>query len=43
MKIGIIGTGVVGGYYGALLARSGFDVNFLLRSDLISVKQMAAG
>ena len=39
MKIGIIGTGAVGGYYGALLARSGLDVNFLLRSDFDHVKQ----
>lgn len=29
----IIGTGAVGGYYGALLQRAGFDVHFLLHSD----------
>lgn len=33
MKIGIIGTGAVGGYYGALLVKHGFEVHFLLRSD----------
>ncbi len=39
MKIGIIGTGAVGGYYGGLLARSGFDVHFLLHSDYEHVRQ----
>ncbi|MEZ6087421.1 MAG: putative 2-dehydropantoate 2-reductase [Pirellulaceae bacterium] len=29
----IIGTGALGGYYGGLLARAGFDVHFLLHSD----------
>jgi 2-dehydropantoate 2-reductase len=29
----IIGTGAVGGFYGARLARAGFDVHFLARSD----------
>lgn len=29
----IIGTGAVGGYYGALLQRAGFEVHFLLHSD----------
>lgn len=29
----VIGTGAVGGYYGALLQRSGKDVHFLLHSD----------
>jgi len=29
----IIGTGAVGGYYGALLQRSGKDVHFLVHSD----------
>ena len=39
MKIGIIGTGAVGGYYGALLAKSGFDVHFLLHSDYGHVRE----
>jgi 2-dehydropantoate 2-reductase len=29
----IIGTGAIGGFYGARLARAGFDVHFLARSD----------
>ncbi len=39
MKIAIIGTGAVGGYYGALLSRRGFDVHFLLNSDYEHVRQ----
>lgn len=33
MKCAVIGVGAVGGYYGGLLARQGFDVHFLLHSD----------
>ena len=33
MKYGIIGTGAIGGYYGAKLARAGKEVHFLLHSD----------
>lgn len=33
MKIAIIGTGGVGGYFGASLARAGFDVTFLARGE----------
>jgi 2-dehydropantoate 2-reductase len=29
----IIGTGAIGGFYGAQLSRAGFDVHFLARSD----------
>ncbi len=32
-NIAIIGTGAVGGYYGALLQRAGFHLHFLLHSD----------
>jgi 2-dehydropantoate 2-reductase len=32
-RIAIVGVGAVGGYYGAMLARAGNDVHFLLRSD----------
>lgn len=39
MKIAIIGTGAVGGYYGALLAKAGNDVHFLLHSDYEHVRQ----
>jgi 2-dehydropantoate 2-reductase len=35
----IVGTGAVGGYYGALLQRAGFDVHFLLHSDYDHVRQ----
>lgn len=34
----IIGTGALGGYYGGLLARAGFDVHFLLHSDYEHVR-----
>ncbi|QSR84152.1 2-dehydropantoate 2-reductase [Methylacidimicrobium sp. B4] len=33
MKIGVVGSGAVGSYYGARLARAGCEVVFLLRSD----------
>ena len=33
MKIAIIGTGGVGGYYGGLLARTGEDVTFVARGE----------
>lgn len=33
MRYAVVGTGAVGGYYGSMLARSGKDVHFLLRSD----------
>ena len=36
-KIVIVGTGAVGSYYGAMLARSGNEVHFLLRSDYAHV------
>jgi 2-dehydropantoate 2-reductase len=39
MKYGIIGTGAVGGYYGGLLAKQGYDVHFLLHSDYAHVVQ----
>ena len=39
MKYGVIGTGAIGGYYGAKLARSGQEVHFLLRSDYEFVKE----
>ncbi len=35
----IIGTGAVGGYYGALLQRAGFEVHFLLHTDYRHVQQ----
>lgn len=36
-RIGIIGTGAIGGFYGLMLARAGFDVHFLLRSEYPAV------
>ena len=36
-RIGIIGTGAIGGFYGLLLARAGYDVHFLLRSEYMAV------
>ena len=33
MRYAIIGTGAIGGYYGAKLARGGAEVHFLLHSD----------
>jgi 2-dehydropantoate 2-reductase len=38
MKIGVVGAGVVGGYYGGKLCRHGAEVHFLLRSDYEAVK-----
>lgn len=38
-RIGIIGTGAIGGFYGVMLARVGFDVHFLLRSEFAAVAE----
>ncbi len=38
-RIGIIGTGAIGGFYGVMLARAGYDVHFLLRSEYDTVVQ----
>jgi 2-dehydropantoate 2-reductase len=35
----IVGTGALGGFYGARLQRADFEVNFLLRSDYEQVKK----
>lgn len=39
LKYGIIGTGAVGGFYGAKLAHAGKDVHFLFHSDYEYVSQ----
>ena len=39
MRYGIIGTGAIGGFYGAKLAHAGKEVHFLLHSDYEYVKQ----
>lgn len=38
-RVGIIGTGAIGGFYGVMLARAGFDVHFLLRSEFSAVAE----
>ena len=38
-RIGVVGTGGIGGFYGIMLARAGFDVRFLRRSEYDSVMQ----
>lgn len=38
MRYGVIGTGAIGGYYGARLAQSGQEVHFLLHNDYEFVK-----
>lgn len=38
-SIAIVGSGAVGGYYGARLAQHGHDVHFLLRSDYAAVRE----
>lgn len=39
MRIGIIGSGALGLYYGAMLQRSGHDLNFLLRRDYQAIQK----
>lgn len=39
MKLGIVGCGAVGSYYGAMLCRAGQEVHFLLRSDYEHVRR----
>ncbi|QXH34106.1 putative 2-dehydropantoate 2-reductase [Pseudomonas muyukensis] len=39
IRIGIIGSGAIGGFYGLMLARAGFDVHFLLRSEYGVVRE----
>ena len=38
-SIAIIGTGAIGGFYGALLLKANYEVHFLLNSDYEYVKQ----
>lgn len=38
-KIAVVGSGAVGMYYGARLARAGEDVRFLLRRDFTAVRE----
>ena len=39
MKIGVVGCGALGSYYGAKLCRAGREVHFLLRSDAAVVRR----
>ena len=39
MKVGVIGPGAVGSFYGAQLARAGHEVHFLLRRDYEQVRR----
>lgn len=39
MIYGIIGTGAIGGYYGAKMAKAGNEVHFLFRSDYEHVRE----
>jgi len=39
LRYGIVGSGALGSYYGAKLARSGCDVHFLMRRDLDAVRR----
>jgi len=38
-SIAIVGSGAIGGFYGAMLARAGEDVRFLMRADLDTVRR----
>lgn len=37
-RIGVIGAGAIGGFFGLMLSRAGFDVHYLLRSDYDAVR-----
>ncbi len=39
LKYAVIGTGAIGGYYGARLQQAGCEVHFLLRSDYPQVRE----
>lgn len=39
MRIGVIGAGALGLYYGAILQRSGEDLHFLLRRDFDAIRR----
>ena len=39
MKIGVIGTGAIGGYFGAKLAQAGLDVTFISRGTTLNILQ----
>ncbi|MBL9171683.1 MAG: 2-dehydropantoate 2-reductase [Verrucomicrobiales bacterium] len=39
MKIGVVGCGALGSYYGGMLSRSGHQVHFLLRSNAALIRE----
>ncbi len=39
MRIAIVGSGALGGFYGAMLARGGYDIHFLMRRDYETVRE----
>lgn len=39
MRIAVVGAGAMGGFYGAKLARGGYDVHFLMRRDYQAVQR----
>ena len=39
MKIGVVGVGALGSYYGGLLCRAGAEVHLLLRTDYYTVRE----
>ena len=39
MKIGVVGCGALGSYYGGLLCKAGHETHFLLRSDYDTVRK----
>ena len=39
MRIAIVGSGALGGFYGAKLTHAGFDVHFLVRSDYAVLRE----
>ena len=38
-KIGLVGPGAIGGYYGGMLANAGQDIHFLFRSTYEDVRR----
>src|SRR6266568_786751 len=39
LRIAVVGSGAIGGYYGARLGYGGSDVHFLMRGDLTQVRE----
>jgi len=39
LRIGIVGSGAIGTYYGAKLTHAGSDVHFLMRGNLTDVRR----